>query len=296
MGWAQKILTGLLLGAGVLVILLLGLIDLTPYLRPPVPSAGDPSQAVRTTRLDPAKAPEAQVPPLSQETPRTPDAPLPLKESPAATGSKADTPNTPPEPPPPEEDTTETPRPPGTAAPDEPAAAVTLDGGEEGLYPWSVLLASFKAQDRAERAIEIYRAKGIEAYWVKVALEEKGTWFRVFAGHFRSREDADAFLKEKGVKGGRAKSTRFASLVGVFSAKEDAGPLADRLRAQGTCPYVIDVARRGAPHVCGGLLHGGGGRGAVQGVEESRDRLPGRQAVRSVVSSRCGASACNRME
>jgi len=44
----------------------------------------------------------------------------------------------------------------------------------QGEYPYSIYLSSLKTLDQAKRAIAVYANKGIQAYWVKVNLKEKG--------------------------------------------------------------------------------------------------------------------------
>ena len=283
----QKILTGLVLAVCVLVVFFLGLVDLTPYLRPAsAPLQGD-LQADSPQSPETSNAPARQSPsPAKEETPAALETAAPqeavlpagAKLPPLAAGEKAPVVT--------EEKTlsaeiAEAPAPekedltfsektdvptqeegpsfqgeangpkvekgktgdaqsatPKASATEEPSAAPNLDAGKSH-YPFSVLLASFKVQDRADRALAIYHGRGIDAYWVRVELEKKGTWYRVFAGHFRSRGDAESFRRKMEIQEARVKSTRFASLVGVFPPGQSADTLKKQLRSLGYCPYAI---------------------------------------------------------
>ncbi len=134
----------------------------------------------------------------------------------------------------------------GASVPETPPGTETADSLPSGVrYPWSILLASFKEQDPAERALETYHDRGIQAYWVPVDLQEQGIWYRVFTGHFSSRKEAAAFLKTEGLDGAQVKSTRFASLAGVFRDKREFAAMEERLHAMGWRPYGITAADGG---------------------------------------------------
>ena len=49
---------------------------------------------------------------------------------------------------------------------------------------------SMSTREGADKAVEEYRKKGLDAYWAKVDLGRKGVWFRVFVGNFKDRETA----------------------------------------------------------------------------------------------------------
>jgi hypothetical protein len=107
-------------------------------------------------------------------------------------------------------------------------------------YPYSIYLGSYKTPDRAQRAISIYERKGLSPYWVKVDLGEKGVWFRVFAGYFDRREEAELHVRRKGLSEAESKHTKYANLIGVYKSEEELRKIRQALVAFGYCPYVIE--------------------------------------------------------
>ncbi len=110
-------------------------------------------------------------------------------------------------------------------------------------YPYAILLGAFKTIARAEKAIALYRKKGISSYWVKVDLGEKGIWYRVFAGHFRDESGARAFIRKKRLSEARAKRTKYGILIGQFKNGERLQGKLTEVRNLGYSPYVITSDR-----------------------------------------------------
>jgi type II secretory pathway predicted ATPase ExeA/cell division protein FtsN len=107
-------------------------------------------------------------------------------------------------------------------------------------YPYSVLLSSYRDLEDAQRALKIYRKMGLSGFWVKVNLGDDNLWYRVFTGHFKEREEAEAFIKEKGLVEARSKRIRYANLVGVYTSENDLNAKLLELSRLGYCPYVIE--------------------------------------------------------
>jgi cell division septation protein DedD len=105
-------------------------------------------------------------------------------------------------------------------------------------YPYSLYLGSFKALERAKKAVSFYSENGLSAYWVKVLLS-KGTWYRVYAGYFEDSEKAKRFREEKGLEETTVEETPYATLIGVFSSTDELEDKNLSLGRLGYCPYVI---------------------------------------------------------
>jgi cell division septation protein DedD len=65
---------------------------------------------------------------------------------------------------------------------------------EESSGPYSILLSSCRLQESVQKVLTKYKKAGLNPYAVKVDLGKKGIWWRIYAGHYESREKA---IKEK---------------------------------------------------------------------------------------------------
>lgn len=109
-------------------------------------------------------------------------------------------------------------------------------------YPFSVYLGSFRALDLAQTAVSIYKNEsGISAFWAKVDLGEKGIWYRVFTGYFRSAEEAEALIRQKKLKDAEVSHTEYSTLIGEYSRKEDAENVIRRLSELGYSSYFVTM-------------------------------------------------------
>ncbi|MCJ7595846.1 MAG: SPOR domain-containing protein [Desulfobacterales bacterium] len=123
---------------------------------------------------------------------------------------------------------------------EERATVETATASSEPVsYPYSLYLGSYQPLEQAKRAVEIYRKKGLDPYWARVDFEEKGLWFRVFAGHFRDQNEAERFVLERGVKEAEVKKTEYANLIGVYTKAGEVKSQAARLSELGYAPYRV---------------------------------------------------------
>ena len=106
-------------------------------------------------------------------------------------------------------------------------------------FPYSVYLGSFKAADAVNKAISEYQKEELSPYWAKVDLGEKGVWFRFFAGHFRTKAEAEKFIMERNIKGGTAEITRYANLIGIYASDQRLDEQRRLIVSVGFSPYVI---------------------------------------------------------
>ncbi|MBW1803641.1 MAG: SPOR domain-containing protein [Deltaproteobacteria bacterium] len=110
---------------------------------------------------------------------------------------------------------------------------------KEVSYPYSVMVGSFRTEERAKNAVTMNRAKGLTSYLVKVDLKEKGVWFRVFAGFFETREEAEKYREDSRLTVSIVKKTRYANLLGNYPAESEAKNQILSLQKSGYDPYVI---------------------------------------------------------
>jgi hypothetical protein len=109
-------------------------------------------------------------------------------------------------------------------------------------YPFSVYLGSLQTMEYVKKAMSSYESQGLSIYWSKVELGAKGTWYRVFTGHFRSAQEAEAFIQQKRIKDAEVKETRYSNLIGTFGTKQGGEEKALALARMGLSAYWIQGA------------------------------------------------------
>jgi cell division septation protein DedD len=106
-------------------------------------------------------------------------------------------------------------------------------------YPYSVYLGSFKAPDAVKKALSDYQEKGISAYWARVDLGDKGVWFRFFTGYFRTKEEAEKYVRESNIQGATPGITKYANLIGSYGSDKEAEDQKRTIVSAGFYPYII---------------------------------------------------------
>jgi len=81
--------------------------------------------------------------------------------------------------------------------------------------------------------------RGLSPYRARVDLGEKGVWFRFFAGHFQSKEEAEKFIRERSIQGAEPAKTKYANLIGVYDSDQEGEGQRGILAAAGFYPYII---------------------------------------------------------
>ncbi|MGD8228570.1 MAG: SPOR domain-containing protein [Desulfobacteraceae bacterium] len=109
----------------------------------------------------------------------------------------------------------------------------------EGSYPYSVYLGSYGTRERLQKAVKEYGSGGLSPYWVQVDLGKKGIWFRLFAGAFKTREEADAFIREHQIRGAFSRHTKYAVLIGTYRSEKELNMERLELRAMGHSTYEV---------------------------------------------------------
>jgi len=106
-------------------------------------------------------------------------------------------------------------------------------------YPYSIYLGSYNSIESVKKAKMDYEEIGLTPYWIKIDLGEKGTWFRLFAGYFQTREEADRSIKNKQIPNAESKKTNYVNLIGIYSSSEDVYRQKEVIEKSGYSPYVI---------------------------------------------------------
>jgi cell division septation protein DedD len=195
----------------------------SPPVKPKVPEKG-PLPTPTDRQVDKKAAPIQAMPPVMAEI-KTKDSgsvPETTSERPISAGSPSTLPGATPK----------------TGTP--PTQEGTGKSQKATSYPYSIYLGSFRDQEQLEKALAAYRNMGLSPYWFRFDLGDKGIWFRVFAGYFSTREDADRFIKEKGITDAASRNTMYAALVGTYSSQDTLNSNLSHLKALGFSPYVIE--------------------------------------------------------
>lgn len=146
------------------------------------------------------------------------------------------------------------------------------------LYPYSLYLGSFRTKGRADRAVSLYADKGVAAYWVRVRFEEKGLWYRVYAGHFEEASEAEQFIMKHGLQEAEVKHTQFANLVGIFSDPTGIQEQVNKLKGLDYSPYVIPGPDGSVNLYVGAYITLGGAEN--QNIRLKRDGIESRVVMR----------------
>ena len=177
--------------------------------------------------------PQAPQPPVQlpvKSEPKTPPAPV---QQPAVP-KKAETPQS------------------GTQ-PKEVAVAKTTPPASGVSYPYSVYLGSFQNLEYLKRALSVYENQGLSSYWTKVELGTKGTWYRVFTGHFKSAQEAEAFIQQKKIKDGEVRAMRYTNLIGTFESRQGGEEKARAVVGMGLSAYWVQLGD-GQVRLCSGAF------------------------------------------
>ena len=81
----------------------------------------------------------------------------------------------------------------------EKTASKTTPSTDELSSPYSILLSSCQLQESVQKVLSDYKEKNLEPFVVKVDLGEKAVWWRIFTGHFETRESAIDEMNKSGL-------------------------------------------------------------------------------------------------
>ncbi len=84
-------------------------------------------------------------------------------------------------------------RPPSKASSAKPAPSKASPKTAKPKRFYTVQVASMRSPTEAQKFVKYLRDKGYEAFYRKVTLPQKGTWYRVYVGRFKSLSEARAF-------------------------------------------------------------------------------------------------------
>ena len=115
----------------------------------------------------------------------------------------------------------------------------------ESRRPYSIHTASFKNLKNAKRAMaSLKKNSSLSPYWCQVDLGKKGKWFRLFAGHFMTKEQAEEFIKSHALSASSILKTAYAVQIGEYSSSDGLDQKISTVEGSGS-PYVIGNQQEG---------------------------------------------------
>jgi Mrp family chromosome partitioning ATPase/cell division septation protein DedD len=135
---------------------------------------------------------------------------------------------------------------------------VSENAYQPGAFPFSVYLGSFRTRGKAEETVTINRQQGIDGFWVKVTFEDIGTWYRIYAGWFKDRAQAELFIDEHAIKDTEIKETAYANFIGNFKTLDNLNAKVQSLKDLGYSSYSIRGADGAYNLFTGGFMTAAG--------------------------------------
>jgi len=113
-------------------------------------------------------------------------------------------------------------------------------------YPYSIYLGSYRTHEKAQNEIAPYLRNGLSPYIVKVHLKQKGTWWRIYLGHFQTYGQGMQAKNRLGLEDSSIKNTAYANFIGTYSSERSMTEMFQHLKRFGYDPYFIKSVQ--GPH------------------------------------------------
>ncbi|MGB3223521.1 MAG: hypothetical protein WBB23_12035 [Desulforhopalus sp.] len=123
-----------------------------------------------------------------------------------------------------------------------------------GEYPYSILLETFTDREIAQMAIPLYQKRGVSAHWVKVDLDEKGIYYRLFTGVFATIPEAQQYLDKKQLIDKPIKPTIYSARIGVYQDNDQLRSAYTKISDTGVIPYILGT-KEGTYHLYVGSFY-----------------------------------------
>ncbi|MCK4828673.1 SPOR domain-containing protein, partial [bacterium] len=112
-------------------------------------------------------------------------------------------------------------------------------------HAYSLILSSCRQKKSAIKALVNLRRNGFSPLFIgKLNLGERGVWWVVYMGHYKSREEARKIREELRLTDDAIiKKTPYANLIGIFSSRKEMEEMCRRLKKLGYFPYTIEMEK-----------------------------------------------------
>lgn len=121
----------------------------------------------------------------------------------------------------------------------QPAQGLMASRLPDASSPYSIYLGSYRTLEKAQNEIAPYLRNGLSPYIVKVHLKEKGTWWRIYLGHFQTYGQGMQAKNRLGLQNSSIKNTAYANFIGSFSSERSMTDMLQHLKQSGYDPYFI---------------------------------------------------------
>ena len=122
------------------------------------------------------------------------------------------------------------------------------------LHPYSILLSSCRQWNSVQRVLTKYRKIGLVPYVVKVELGENETWWRIFVGHYKTRNEALKTTSRYNLSDSIIMKTPYTNLIDRFSTEIEATAMLSSIKKLGYSPYIVKTAENNFQLVVGSFM------------------------------------------
>lgn len=147
---------------------------------------------------------------------------------------------------------------------------------KKSSQPYSILLASCRLPQSANKVISDYQKVGFAPYVTKVEFQNGEVWLRVFTGQYQTRKDALKVKNEHQLTGAIIKKTPYANLIDTFSSQDAMQDTLTRLKDLGYSPYVLKGPANKFQIVVGAFI-------TREGAEKQKSELQSKGIANTII-------------
>ncbi len=97
-------------------------------------------------------------------------------------------------------------------------------------HPYVIQLGTFKTYTRAMQAMHQFYLHGLSVHWNPVNLGERGIWYRIYTGRFKTKAEALAFKDRHALNDALIAKNPWTVLLGVFDSHDAIKAISAKLR------------------------------------------------------------------
>ena len=109
--------------------------------------------------------------------------------------------------------------------------------GEAG--PFVIYYGSYETREKAESTIKAIEISGVSPFFTQIDLGDKGTWYRIFSGFYKTESAAKLVIDRLDLKNAYPKQIKYAVSIGIYKEKANLISARNLLVNTETDPFVI---------------------------------------------------------